>query len=89
MLSNIQKLTIAMLMDGHRFRAHQRQICAYEDASWVRVEAREVKSWSTLMAAEGLFISLAVHQEKVRDPMVLNRGRHLHRRDPRPHGRNR
>eukprot|EP00439_Symbiodinium_sp_Y106_P036969 s2753_g4.t1 len=60
MLSNNQKLMIAMLLGGHRWRAHQQQIFKYENGAWIMEQSLDIKAWDPLLALEGLFIHVAL-----------------------------
>ncbi|CAE7597628.1 unnamed protein product, partial [Symbiodinium sp. CCMP2592] len=58
MMSNIQKLTMCLLLEGEQWRAHQRQVFHYEDGAWVMVPSFTVRGWDLLLALEGLFVQL-------------------------------
>ncbi|CAE7706700.1 unnamed protein product [Symbiodinium sp. CCMP2592] len=59
-MSNKQKLMLAMLIDGHNWRAHCRQAFRYEDGAWVRCENLSIDAWDLLMALEGLFVQVSL-----------------------------
>ena len=64
MLSNNQKLMIAMLLDGEKWRAHKKQIFHYDDGAWIMEPILVIKAWEHLLAVEGLFIQLALNLEE-------------------------
>ena len=59
MMSNIQKLTMCLLLEGDQWRAHQRQVFHYEDGAWIMVSSLAVRGWDLLLALEGLFVQLS------------------------------
>ena len=60
MPSNMQQLTVCMLLEGNLWRAHQRQVFHYEDGAWVMAGSLSIQAWDLLLALEGLFIQLAM-----------------------------
>ncbi|CAE7307333.1 unnamed protein product [Symbiodinium sp. CCMP2592] len=60
MLSNKQKLMLAMLLDGDHWRAHKRQIFHYDNGAWIMKGSLNIVAWDNLLALEGLFIQLAL-----------------------------
>ena len=64
MLANSQKLMIAMLLDGEKWRTHKKQIFHYDDGAWIMQPTLVIKAWEHLLAVEGLFIQLALNLEE-------------------------
>ncbi|CAE7726165.1 unnamed protein product [Symbiodinium sp. CCMP2592] len=63
MMSNKQKLMLAMLIDGDSWRAHCRQAFHYKDGAWVRADSLYLDAWEILMALEGLFVQMSLDVE--------------------------
>ncbi|CAE7791620.1 unnamed protein product [Symbiodinium sp. CCMP2592] len=59
MMSNVQKLTIFMLIDGGSWRAHKRQLFHLRDGAWDMADKLTLEAWDLLSALEGLFVTIA------------------------------
>ena len=59
MMSNRQKVCLAMLIEGELWRAHYKQMFRYEHGAWVTQTELKVEGWNILIALEGLFLEIA------------------------------
>ena len=59
MMSNRQKVCLAMLIEGELWRAHYKQMFRYEHGAWVMQTELKVEGWNILIALEGLFLEIA------------------------------
>ena len=59
MMSNMQKLTIFVLIDGGNWRAHKRQLFHLHNGAWDMEDRLALEAWDLLVALEGLFVTIA------------------------------
>ena len=74
MMSNRQKVCLAMLIEGELWRAHYKQMFRYEHGAWVTQTELKVEGWNILIALEGLFLEIAKLLEE-REEQIPGRGR--------------
>ena len=59
MMSNRQKVCLAIFIEGELWRAHYKQMFRYEHGAWGMQTELKVEGWKILIALEGLFLEIA------------------------------